>query len=79
MDTDATKTPLVDMRNVSIAFGGIKDGRALRLPGEQADGERPDREIGPQSILRNAPLPPLEPGLQLGLIRFFRGPPLRSP
>ena len=24
MDTDATKTPLVDMRNISIAFGGIK-------------------------------------------------------
>jgi D-xylose transport system ATP-binding protein len=24
MDTDAPKTPLVDMRNISIAFGGIK-------------------------------------------------------
>ena len=49
MDTDATKTPLVDMRNISIAFGGIKavddvsvqlhDGEVVGLLGHNGAGK----------------------------------------
>ena len=35
METHTTKTPLVDMRNISIAFGGIKavDDVSVQLHG----------------------------------------------